>query len=70
MITKILDGGEFDDIKAVRFHKISDGGGHEEVSIKDLTKDELMDVARTYYLALQKVTNGLQIIEEKLKDSL
>ena len=67
MITTILDGGKFDDIKAIRIHKIVDGGGSEKVSIKDLTKDELMDITRTYYLALQEMTNKLETFVNKLE---
>jgi hypothetical protein len=66
MITQILDGGKFDDIKAVRVHKITDGGGFTEVSIKDLTKDELMDIARTYYLSLQELGEKMKIAREKI----
>lgn len=67
MITQINDRCDFDDIKATRIHKIKDGGGSEEVSIKDLTKDELMDVARTYFIALQEIKAQLNEAFDKLK---
>jgi len=68
MITQIIDGGDFDDIKATRIHKIVDGGGSEEVSIKDLTKEELMGIARTYYLAIQEMTDKFKEAIDKLKN--
>ena len=68
MITKILDGGDFDDIKAVRVHKIVDGGGFDEVPIKDLTKDELMDVCRTYYLSLQEIKEKAKMVMDKINN--
>ena len=70
MITKILDGGKFDDIKAIRAHKISEGGGFTEVSIKNLTKEELMGITRTYYLGLQEATDKLQVFVDKLEQKI
>lgn len=68
MITRIIDGGKFDDIKAIRIHKIVDGGGSEEVSIKDLTKDELMGITRTYYLTLQKSAEKMKVAIQKMTE--